>query len=166
MRLAAAILLPLCVSITLASAAAPPVTRAQFVTALWEYAGALPYDANSPFTDVSRNDDGATAISWASDLGVVSGTGGGAFSPSRPITREEAAVLLRRYASYLGRDTFLPDGLAACNDYEGVSPWADDSLYWATDCGLIDWSPGGLLDPQGVLSPDQLAATLDRFFDQ
>ena len=83
-----------------------------------------------------------------------------------PVTREEAAMFLRRYAAHLGRDTFLPGGAAACNDFEDISPWADDSLYWATAVGLLEWSEGGRLDPQGVLSADELERTLSRFFDR
>ena len=111
-----------------AAAAQSPVTRAQFVAALWTCSGAVPYDANGPFSDVNPNSPGATAVAWAYDLGIVRGTGGTLFVPDRPITREEAAVLLRRYAAHLGRDTFLPSGVAACNDFEGISPWADDLL--------------------------------------
>lgn len=96
---------------------------------------------------------------WAS----FSAPAAGRCSPYRPVTREETAVLLRRYAARLGRDTFLPDGVAACNDYEGISPWADDSLYWAADTGLIDWSSGGRLDPGGTLTPDALENILIRF---
>ena len=95
-----------------AAAAQSPVTRVQFVAALWTCSGAVPYDANGPFSDVNPNSPGATAVAWAYDLGIVRGTGGTLFVPDRPITREEAAVLLRRYAVHLGRDTFLPSGVA------------------------------------------------------
>ena len=37
-----------------AAAAQSPVTRAQFVAALWTCSGAVPYDANGPFSDVPR----------------------------------------------------------------------------------------------------------------
>lgn len=161
MRSAAGILITLCLLLSTCTAASP-VTRAQFAAALWEREGAVAYTAISPFLDVGRDDDGATAIAWARDEGLLQGTGGGFFSPWRPITREEAAVALRRYAAMLGQDTFYPDGLAACNDYVDISAWADDSLYWACGTGLIDWSPGGVLDPQGTLTPAQLEEILAR----
>ena len=90
------------------------------------------------------------------------GTGGLLFTPDRPITREEAAILLRRYAARLGRDVSFPE-IARCNDFEDISPWADNSLYWATGTGLIGWSEGGRLDPQGTLTQAQLDAILTRF---
>ena len=136
MRQMIPVLLLLTLLLPAAAAAQPPVTRAQFVAALWACAGGVPYDANGPFSDVERDSPGATAIAWAYDLGVVQGTGGACFTPDRPVTREEAAMFLRRYAAHLGRDTFLPGGAAACNDFEDISSWADDSLYWATAVGL------------------------------
>ena len=166
MRQMIPVLLLLTLLLPAAAAAQPPVTRAQFVAALWACAGGVPYDANGPFADVERNDPGATAIAWAYDLGVVQGTGGACFTPDRPVTREEAAMFLRRYAAHLGRDTFLPGGAAACNVFEDISPWADDSLYWATAVGLLEWSEGGRLAPQEYVSADELERTLSRFFDR
>ena len=148
-----------------AAAAQSPVTRAQFVAALWTCSGAVPYDANGPFSDVNPNSPGATAVAWAYDLGIVRGTGGTLFVPDRPITREEAAVLLRRYAVHLGRDTFLPSGVAACNDFEGISPWADDSLYWAgrhRPAGVGARTAGR--SPRAPSPPEELEQALARFF--
>lgn len=166
MRQMIPVLLLLTLLLPTASAAQPPVTRAQFVAALWACAGGVPYAADGPFADVERDSPGATAVAWAYDLGVVQGTGGACFTPDRPVTREEAAVLLRRYAAHLGRDTFLPGGVSACNDYEDISPWADDSLYWATAIGLLDWGSGGGLDPQGTVTGEELERILSRFFDR
>ena len=107
--------------------------------------------------------DGATAAAWCREAGLLLGTGDGRFSPDRPLTREELAVALRRYARILGRDTFLPAGVAECNDYADISPWADDSLYWACDAGVLSWSEGGRLDPGGTLTLAQLQAVLEDF---
>ena len=53
-----------------AAAAQSPFTRVQFVAALWTCSGAVPYDANGPFSDVNPNSPGATAVAWAYDLGI------------------------------------------------------------------------------------------------
>lgn len=155
-------LLLLTLLVPAAAAVEVPVTRAQFVAALWNWAGALPGTGAQPFTDVPEHACWAPAVGWAHDQGLIQGTGGLLFTPDRPITREEAAILLRRYAASLGRDTSFPE-LARCNDYEDISPWADDSLYWAAGTGLMDWSEGGRLDPQGTLTQAQLSGILTRF---
>ena len=165
MRISAALLLLFLLLFPRARAAALPaaVTRGEFVVLLWESAGAVPGDAAQGFSDVLKDDDCSTAVGWAAERRLVLGTGGGRFEPDRPITREEAAVLLRRWAALQGRDTFLPVGAAACNDYADISPWADDSLYWATDTGLLEWSPGGRLDPGGTLTPSEATDIFHRF---
>lgn len=156
-------LLLLTLLVPAAAAVEVPVTRAQFVSALWSWAGSPPCAGGQPFSDVPQTAPWLSALCWAAGEGLVRGTGGLLFTPDRPITREEAAVLLRRWAAIQGRDTFLPDGVAACNDYADISPWADDSLYWAAGAGLMAWSPGGRLDPGGVLTPDQAQDILHRF---
>ena len=132
-------------------AAAPPAARMDLAVLLWESAGAVPFAAGGAFSDVARNDDGATAAAWCREAGLLLGTGDGRFSPDRPLTR------------ILGRDTFLPAGVAECNDYADISPWADDSLYWACDAGVLNWSEGGRLDPGGTLTLAQLQAVLEDF---
>lgn len=146
-----------------AGAAEPPAARIDLAILLWESAGAVPFAAGGSFSDVERNDDGATAAAWCREAGLLLGTGGGRFSPDRPVTREELAVVLRRYARILGRDAFLPAGAAECNDYADISPWADDSLYWACEAGVLDWSEGGRLDPGGTLTLTQLRTVLEDF---
>ena len=144
-------------------AASGPVTRREFTVVLWEVFGGVPYEDTGVFYDVTHNRSDTAAICWAADMGFVLGTGWGRFDPDRPITREEAAVVLRRVGNFLGFDTRTFGNLAECNDFDGISPWADDSLYWAAGAGLMAWSPGGRLDPGGVLTPDQAQDILHRF---
>lgn len=144
-----------------AVAAAGPLTRGDLAAALWEAQGCPAPQGHCPFSDVPPEDPCAPAVAWAAEQDLVRGAGGGAFAPDRPATREEAAVLLRRYARWLGQDAFYPE-IARCNDYEDISPWADGSLYWAAGTGVLPWSPGGRLDPQGPVAQADLAAALDR----
>lgn len=143
-----------------------PVSRGEFLLLLWQSAGAVPYDVTAhPFADLQDRDDLRQAAGWAYGLGLVKGTGEGQFSPDRALTREECAVLLRRWDKLWGRDTWLPDGTAACNDYEGISPWADDSLYWACvtgrlpwrDCRLAPLAPVTQTEAEGLFPPPQPA---------
>lgn len=155
-------LLLLTLLVPAAAAVEVPITRAQFVSALWTWAGALPSTGEHPFSDVPEDAPWEPAVCWAHNQGLIQGTGGLLFTPDRPITREEAAILLRRYAASVGRDVSFPE-IARCNDYEDISPWADDSLYWAAGTGLMDWSESGRLDPQGTLTQTQLTTIFTRF---
>lgn len=162
-RAAFALLSLLFVGSAVPAAQSPPVTRGEFVSALWAQWGAVPYEDTRIFYDVPHNAPETTAVCWAADLGLTKGVGPGRFAPGRPITREEAAVILRRAAEYLGRDTATQTSLAECNDMDGISFWADDSLYWCTDIGLIDWAVGGLMAPQGTITAQELTEILFRF---
>lgn len=142
-------------------AAEAPLARGDLAAALWEAQGCPAPQGHCPFSDLPPADPRAPALTWAAEQGLVRGTGGGAFAPDRPATREEAAVLLRRYARWLGQDAFYPE-IARCNDCEDISPWADDSLYWAAGTGVLPWSPGGRLDPQGPVTQTDLSAALAR----
>lgn len=117
-----------------------PVSRGEVLLLLWQSAGAVPYDKTAhPFTDLAGRDGLAQAAGWAYELGLIKGVGDDLFAPDRPMTREELATLLRRNDALLGRDTWLADGAASCNDYADISPWADDSLYWACIMGRMAW---------------------------
>lgn len=150
-------------ALPVAGAAEPPVTRGEFVQLLWEEWGSVPYWDTHCFSDLPPDAPYTAALCWAYDMGFVLGVGDGCFQPDRPITREEAAVFLRRAASHIGRDTVTFFSTAECNDYADISPWADDSLYWATAIGLIDWTEEGLRAPLGAITPDEAAAILQRF---
>ena len=146
-----------------AGAAAAPLDRGDLAAALWEAQGCPTPQGDCPFSDLPSAGPRAPALAWAAEQGLVHGTGGGAFAPDRPATREEAAVLLRRYARWLGQDAFYPE-IARCNDWKDISPWADDSLYWATDTGLILWAEGGLMAPQDTLTAEEVTGIFTRFF--
>lgn len=115
------------------------VSRGEFIILLWEDGGGVPFDKTAhPFADIG-DEWVAQAAAWAYDLGLTKGVGDDLFAPDRPITREECATLLRRWDGCQGRCSFLPDGAALCNDYADISPWADDSLYWACITGRMGW---------------------------
>ena len=144
-----------------AGAAEAPLDRGDLAAALWAAQGCPEPQGDCPFSDLPSAGLRASAVAWAAEQGLVHGTGGGAFAPDRPATREEAAVLLRRYARWLGQEAFYPE-IARCNDWKDISPWADDSLYWAAGVGALPWSPGGRLDPQGPVTQRDLLAALSR----
>jgi hypothetical protein len=85
-------------------------------------------DVTSPFTDV---DD--YYISYAANLGIVSGMGNGKFEPDRPITRQEAAVLLCNLAKVLNKDTAVKS-VSKFADDASVGEWAKSYVYRI--CGI------------------------------
>lgn len=78
-----------------------PVTREQFVTILWRYAGSpAPAGTDLPFTDASAAESYARdALCWAAEAGVLNGYKDGTLRPMGRIPRAQAAQLLKNYLS-------------------------------------------------------------------
>ena len=71
------------------------VTRGQTVTFLWRNAGS-PAVSGSGFADVAADAYYATAVAWAANEGITSGTSATAFSPSNACTRAQIVTFLYR----------------------------------------------------------------------
>ncbi|MBR2047221.1 MAG: S-layer homology domain-containing protein [Oscillospiraceae bacterium] len=72
-------------------------TRAQVVTFLWRAMGSPePESSENPFSDVMETDYFYSAVLWAVEKGITSGTGNGQFSPNRPCTRDQVVTFLWR----------------------------------------------------------------------
>ena len=102
------------------------------------------------------------AVAWAAKNEIVSGYGEGFFGPNDPVTREQFAVILYRYA---GSPKQASGNLAKFADAGQVSDWAVDALVWATTENLISGRPGGVLDPKGNATRAEGAAILQRMAD-
>ncbi len=90
---------------------------------------------------------------WANKTGVVTGYTGEVFGTADSITREQMAVMLYRYAGYLGYDTDKKAELDRFDDAEKVSGFARDAMEWAVEHGIISGKGGeAILDPQGSAS--------------
>ena len=83
-----------------------PVTRGQFVTLLWHYAGEPAHSGENPFRDVGSSYY-FDAVLWAAQTGITTGTGGGRFSPDSVCQRGQTVTFLYRYFSQAGRSDFF-----------------------------------------------------------
>ena len=134
-------------------------TRGMVVTILWRQAGAPVADYALDFTDVASDAYYAEAVRWAVSQGVAAGYGNGLFGPDDPITREQFAAILYRYAG----SPAIPNRILDFTDADQISPYAQDTLRWAVDQGIISGKGGGILDPQGQATRAQTAAMLMRY---
>ena len=138
-------------------------TRAMMATVLWRMDGEPEAKANSRFTDVAGGQWYSDAVAWADENGIVKGYGSGAFGTNDPVTREQFAAMLYRYARYSGRVIQTGNDLTSFKDAARVSSWAQDAMLWAVHNGIITGKPGKLLDPQGTATRAEIAAMLRRF---
>ena len=138
------------------------VTRGQVVTILWRLAGS-PTVSGKAFHDVSASDWYADAVAWASANGVVSGYENGGFGPGDPVTREQLAAILYRYAQLSGKDTGKSADLSGYTDSVTISAWAPQALKWAVGSGLISGTGASTLSPRGSATRAQIAVILQNY---
>ena len=118
--------------------------------------------ANPRFNDVSQENWYFAPIQWAYSNGLVLGVGGGNFAPAEPVTREQLAVLLERFASAEGAS--LPVGYAQVFiDAYRKSYWAVEAIRSIQDAGLIRGRPDGRFDPQAIATRAEVAAIFARY---
>lgn len=138
------------------------VSRAMAVTVLYRMEGQPAVSGSSGFTDVVSGSWYDDAVTWASKNGIVLGVTEDTYRPNDPVTREQLAAILFRYADYKGYDTSASADLTGYADYAEVSAYAVPALRWACGCGIIDGS-AGKLDPRSGATRAQLATMLMRF---
>lgn len=95
----------------------------------------------------------AKGTDWAVRSGVSDGK-----SPESPITREQMATMLYRFA-----DSPKVDGELSFADADQVSAWARDAVKWCTENGILNGVSGSRLAPQALAQRAQVAAMLQRF---
>ena len=138
-------------------------SRGMIVTLLYRLAGSPEAPKGSPFADVSQTAYYAGPVAWAAWNGIVTGYGASTFAPGDPITREQFAAILYRYAQYRGLDVSAAGSLSGYSDGGRVSAYARQAMAWANAAGLITGTGKGVLDPKGQATRAQAAAILQRF---
>ena len=139
------------------------VTRAMLVTILHRLEGA-PTAAAGSFTDVPAGQWYTDAVAWAAANGIVNGTSATTFAPNDPVTREQFAAILYRYAAYKGMDSVtLAEVLGRFADCDACSAYAVSALEWAVQEGLIHGMTDTTLAPKGSATRAQAATILARF---
>lgn len=134
-------------------------TRGMIVTILWRLEGSPLVSTALDYDDVKPEDWYGEAVRWADDAGVVTGYGSGKFGPNNPITREEMAAMLWRYAGSPKSD----GSLSSFVDEAQTNDWAQPAMIWAVEQGLITGIGNDRLEPREQATRAQAATILMRF---
>ena len=156
---------------TSATTFAPDVTtsRAMIATILWRMAGSPVVNYAMNYTDVTQGQWCSEAIRWATSEGVVTGYGNGLFGTNDPITREQLATMLWRYAQTEGYDVSIGENtnILSYTDVADLSEYAIPAMQWAVGAGIINGTgDGSTLTPQGQATRAQAAVMLMRFCEE
>lgn len=138
------------------------LSRAMFAQILYNKEGRPNVLSSNVFNDVSNGLWYTNAIMWASEKKIVDGYGGGMFGPDDPVTREQLAVMLWRYAG----KPVPPDLLLTFTDANRVSDYALDALRWAIGQGIIKGKGNNILDPKGFATRAEVAQILKNYLEK
>ena len=143
------------------------ITRAQLATILCRAAGAGDEAAKATVDTTGLSDIAAGGawytgyVNWAFENGVVTGNDDGTFRPDDPVTREEMAVMIARYAKAHGADVdgASLDSLKTMSDWESISAWARQSVAWCAENGVLTGVDlGGEFQAQPQRSAERIEA--------
>ena len=111
---------------------------------------------------VTGADWASAARAWAMASGVSDGT-----DPNGPVTREQFATMLYRYAAAKGYDVSIGEStnILSYADFASISEYAVPAMQWACGSGIVTGVTDSTLVPQGTATRAQCAAMLMRFIE-
>lgn len=136
-------------------------SRGQITAILYRAAGSPAVSGGTAYSDVAETAYYASAVRWASASGVVTGYDDGTFRPNAPITRQQMAAILWRYAG-------SPAAEAGTDyaDESSIASYAVTAVDWARDTGVISGRDGNRFDPSGRATRAQAAVILHRYLER
>jgi len=140
------------------------MTRGQMAAVLYRMAGSPEVKQAAGFSDVPADAYYADAVAWAVEKNISGGYADGTFRPNQPITRQQFAAFLYRYAQAMGCDVSVGEdtNILSYNDALSVAEYAVPAMQWACGAGVLQGSNGNLM-PNASCSRAQVAVILQRF---
>lgn len=140
------------------------LTRAMFVTMLHRYAGEPVVNFAMSYTDIGESWY-TEAVRWASSTGVVKGFDNNSFRPDDPITREQAAAMLQRYAEFAKESNPLwnETNILSYDDFDSISEWAISSVQWAAGAGVMKGRTDSTINPSENITRAEIAQMLVNY---
>ena len=139
------------------------VTRAMFVMIIYRMEKE-PQAGGSVFVDVEIGGYYDRAVAWANANGIVSGVSKDRFAPNDPITREQMATILYRYADFKGYD-IESNGNTAYSDSSSISGYAKNAVSWAAANLLMKGNDDGSFLPNANATRAQAATVFARMIE-
>ena len=132
-------------------------TRAQMVTFLWRAAGSpAPKSAVNPFKDINANDYYYSAVLWAAENGITSGTGADTFSPTAIVTRGQTVTFLHRAAG-------SPEGNGNSSFSDvNKNDYYNSAVLWEAQNGITTGTGDGRFSPGADCTRAQIVTLLFR----
>lgn len=144
------------------------MSRAMLANTIYNMAGTPDFDESYDMPADIGNKWYKTAVAWAVSNEIAKPYKDGNFGPDDPVTREQLADMLWRFAAYSGKGAGNGD-LPGINNYADVfsiSPDMREGLDWACSRGIITGVGDERLWPQKTATRAEAAAALKRFYEK
>lgn len=143
--------------------------RGNFVVYLYSLANVLgaveEYDSSLPFTDISENDPDYKAYVWAWKNDIIRGVDATTFQPSSYIKRQDACVIMIRFARYLDLQLSRQFEASQFKDSLRISQYARSPVTACQMIGLVNGYENGFFRPSGKITREECAAMICRLYD-
>lgn len=151
---------------TSASTFAPdaPMTRGMLVTVLGRMSNVDEeiYTKHS-FTDVNKDMYYHPYVEWAYQNNIVRGTGNEQFTPDRPVTRQELAVVFENYSKATGYNLPIIHEKADYKDQYTIDDLCKKASVAMQQAGIMMGDGENKFNPQSSSTRGEIAAMLQRY---
>ena len=137
------------------------MTRAMLTTVLYRMAQSPAVSGDDSFTDTAPGEWYSSAVIWALDRGIVGGYGDGTFGTNDPISREQFATILWRYAG----EPQTGSGTGAFADAGDISDYARSAADWAYSAGIMRGDEAGRFNPAAYATRAEAAVILYNYLN-
>lgn len=143
------------------------LTRGMLVSVIYRAAGAPEVNKSTPFADVLADSYYQDAVIWARQNGIISGINKSEFALEQNVTREQIALIMFRYAKYMGYDVSVgaSTNILSYTDFEEISEYAIEAMQYAVGSSIMKGKTEATLNPKDFAARAEIAALLNRFIE-
>ena len=141
------------------------VTRAEFVVMLSRLSGDATGQGSTGFQDVAQDAWYASAVAWAVENGITTGTSETTFAPDAPISRQDMAVMLYRFLNARGISLNKGGTAGQFLDVNEISSYAAEAVEYVRRSGVVNGRPDGSFAPLDSASRAETCSMLAGIAD-
>lgn len=134
------------------------LTRAALATVLWRLEGRPVVNYLMRFSGAAEGQWYTEAIRWAASERIMEGYGEGVFGIQDPVTRQDMATILWRYAGEPAAESEN-----SFTDKTDIAEYASAAVDWASANSVVAPTSDGVFDPCSDAARAQIAAALMNF---
>lgn len=138
------------------------MTRGMMITVLYRIAGS-PSVSGTNFSDVPSGKYYTSAALWGKSKGIINGYDDGRFGPDDHITREQVAVIMHKFGTFMSISPTARSGsVTGFYDYYNISNYAREAFSWAHALGIFTGDNYNCLNPRSNATRKEISAVIYR----